>query len=186
MRREEPVAWRWTAWRIGVSAFVAFHVSAISLWTTPDCAIKQQFQGMFRYYVLPLGLWQWWAIFAPEPVKNTLELSVEVVDSKGLRHIYDYPRLAPMPWWQKALYYREPKFVANMTVDEHVKSRIFVTRYAVRQLGLPAEAYPLTANLFYRIETTPPPGTAEFDPMSEKQVLILGDFRFQSRKEVGE
>lgn len=180
------MAWRWTAWRLGVSAFVAFHLSAICLWTLPQCPIKQRFECVYRYYVLPSGMWQWWAIFAPDPIKNTLELSVEVVDSKGLRHIFDFPRLAEMPWWQKALYYREPKFVSNMCVDEYLVTRGSVARYGVRRLGLPAEAFPLVATLIYKIETTPPPGSSEFDPMTEKKIEAIETFRFASRREVGE
>lgn len=178
------MAWRWTAWRVGVSAFVAFHLSALSVWTLPDCAIKQRCVGVFRYYVLPSGLWQWWSIFAPEPVKNTLELSVEVVDAKGLRHIYDYPRLAPMPAWRKALYYREPKFVANMSIGELSMTRRFVARYGVRRLNLPDRAFPVNATLFYKVEKTPPPGVSEFDPMAEKSTEVIDRFDFQSRKEV--
>ena len=63
--------WRWTARRLVISAFVLFHLAALSLWTMPDYAIKSRFQGPFRYYVLPLGVWQWWAIFAPDPLRRT-------------------------------------------------------------------------------------------------------------------
>ncbi len=179
------MAWRWTAWRLGVSAFVAFHVSAISVWTLPDCAIKERTRPIFRYYVLPTGMWQWWAIFAPDPIKNTLELSVEVVDAKGLRHMYEFPRLRDMPWWRKALYYRQPKFVANMGIEELMAVRPFVTRYAVRELDLSPQSFPVTASLFYRIETTPPPGSSEFDPMTAKQIQLIDRFEIRSRTEVG-
>ena len=63
------MAWRWTARRWAISAFVLFHLSALVMWTMPPCGIKTQFQSPYRYYVLPLGLWQWWAIFAPDPIR---------------------------------------------------------------------------------------------------------------------
>ncbi len=92
------MAWRWTARRLVISAFVIFHLSALIIWTSPACYIKDSLQNpVFQYYVLPLGLWQWWAIFAPDPVRDTVVLDAEVVDAKGIRHIYEFPRLGRPP-----------------------------------------------------------------------------------------
>ncbi len=88
------MAWRWTARRWALSAFVLFHLSAIVMWTMPFCAVKTQFQSPYRYYVLPLGLWQWWAIFAPDPIRHTIVLNAEVVDAQGMRHNFEFPRIA--------------------------------------------------------------------------------------------
>ena len=88
------MAWRWTARRWAISAFVLFHLSALVMWTMPPCTIKAQFQSPNRYYVLPLGLWQWWAIFAPDPMRRSMVLNAEVVDAKGMRYSYEFPRLA--------------------------------------------------------------------------------------------
>src|SRR3954453_1588502 len=113
------MAWRWTARRWTVSAFVLFHLSALVMWTMPPCAIKAQCQSPYRYYVLPLGLWQWWAIFAPDPVRNTVTLNAEVVDVRGMRYIYEFPRIADLPWWRKVPRYRNPKFTVNMALGEY-------------------------------------------------------------------
>ena len=64
------MAWRWTAQRLVISAFVLFHLSALIIWTMPPCAIKDRFAKPYHYYVLPLGVWQWWSIFAPEPMRE--------------------------------------------------------------------------------------------------------------------
>ena len=85
------MSWRWTARRSVISAFVIFHLSALVMWTMPPCAIKARCQGPYYYYVLPLGLWQWWAIFAPDPIRHTMVLNAEVVDAKGMRHIVRVP-----------------------------------------------------------------------------------------------
>ncbi len=130
------MAWRWTARRRALSAFVIFHLSALIVWTMPQCALKAAVQGPYRYYVLPTGMWQWWAIFAPDPIRNTMVLNAEVVDARGMRHTYEFPRLADLPWWQKLLQYRQPKFTANMVIDEYKRQREFTARHAVRQLGL--------------------------------------------------
>jgi hypothetical protein len=178
------MAWRWTARRRALSAFVLFHLSALMVWTMPQCALKASVQGPYRYYVLPLGLWQWWAIFAPDPVRNTMVLSAEVVDARGMRHTYEFPRLAELPWWQKVGRYRQPKFTSNLLGDEHKRQREFTARHAVRQLGLGAESFPVWVSLFVDIKDSPPPGTGHSDPMAPTRVEVVERYSFASLKEV--
>jgi hypothetical protein len=179
------VAWRWNARRLFVSAFVIFHLSAICLWTMPPCFIKGHLEPYFKYYVLPTGVWQWWAIFAPEPVRDTMVLDAEIVDAKGMRHIHEFPRLAELPWWQKIPRYREPKFTGNMASPEYYTSRKFVARYAARQMDLRPESFPVWVSLYYQIKDTPPPGaTAVSDPMAPTRIHMLERFEFASIEEV--
>jgi len=154
------------------------------VWTLPASVIKERCTPLFQYYVLPLGIWQWWGIFAPDPLRDTLYLNVEVIDSRGLRHNYEFPRIGDLPWWQKLGHYRDPKFVSNMVVEEYTRHRTFTARYAARQLGLKDEAYPVTASLYYEIRETPPPGTASVDPMAPRRIQTIDRIQIASRKEV--
>jgi len=178
------MAWRWTARRLGISAFVIFHLSALMLWTMPNCAIKERFQLPFRFYVLPLGLWQWWAIFAPDPPHCTNTLDAEVIDAKGIRHVYEFARIADLPWWQKIPRYRNPKFTCNMGSAEFARQREFTARHAVRQLGLGPEVFPVQVNLHLVLKDAPPPGSGVADPMAPTRVELLDRFQFGSLKEV--
>jgi hypothetical protein len=178
------MAWRWTARRLVVSAFVILHLSALTLWTMPPCAIKERFQSPCRYYMLPLGLWQWWAIFAPDPSRSTLLLDAEVVDAKGMRHVYEFPRIADLTWWQKIPRYRNPKFTCNMGSAEYAKHREFTARHAVRQLGLGAGAFPVWVSLYFVVKDAPPPGIGVADPMAPSRIQVLDRFQFGSVQEV--
>jgi hypothetical protein len=180
------VALRRSARQLVISAFVVFHLSALAIWTMPPCYIKDHFQQpIFPYYMLPLGLWQWWAIFAPDPVRDTMLLDAEVVDCKGMRHVYEFTRLADLPWWKKIPGYRHPKFTGNMVVDEYKKARQFTARHAVRQLGLGAEAFPVVVSLYYNIKASPAPGaTAAADPMAPPRIQLIERYEFASMKEV--
>jgi hypothetical protein len=179
------MTWRWTARRVVISAFVIFHLSALMMWTMPNCAIKSQFQSPYHYYVLPLGLWQWWAIFAPDPIRNTMTLNAEVIDAKGMRQTYEFTRLANLTWWQKIPRYRNCKFTANMgDSEEYAKHREFTARHAVRQLGMGAEAFPVWVSLYFEIKDSPPPGTGVADPMAAPRIQVLDRFQFGSLKEV--
>jgi hypothetical protein len=178
------MAWRWTARRLVISAFVIFHLSALIMWTMPKCAIRDRFQSPYRYYILPLGLWQWWAIFAPEPIRNTTNLNAEVVDSKGMRQVYEFTRIGELSWWQKFGRYRNPKFTNNMAIEEYAKHREFTARHAVRQLGLDAQSFPVSVSLYFEIKDSPPPGTGVADPMARTRIEVVDRFEFGSLKEV--
>lgn len=178
------MAWRWTARRWALSAFVLFHLSALVMWTMPNCAIKTQFQSPYRYYILPLGLWQWWAIFAPDPMGQSMTLNAEVVDVKGMRHTYEFQRLADLTWWQKFPRYRHCKFTGNMLNEEYKTHRTFTARHAVRQLGLGEDAFPLWVSLYVEAKVPPPAGTGESDPLATPQIHVVDRFQFASMKEV--
>ncbi len=177
--------WRWIARRLVISAFVLFHLAALSLWTMPDCAIKSRFQEPFRYYVLPLGVWQWWAIFAPDPLRENRVMEAEVIDAKKLIHVFEFTRLGDLAWYEKLPRYRHPKFTDNMmSGGEYVKQREFTARYVIRQLGLGADAFPLTVSLYTKINDPPPPGTPSADPMTPPRVHMIERFQFASLEEV--
>ena len=178
------MAWRWTAQKFVLSAFVLFHVSALSLWMLPQCALKERCISPFRYYILPLGLWQWWAIFAPDPVRENQVLEAEVVDAKGLIHIHEFPRLADLSWWDRIFRYRHPKFTGNMMVDEYKVQRQFTARHVVRQLGLGDEAFPLTVSIYVKITGTPPFGSTDVDTMTPPRIHMVERFEFASIKEI--
>ena len=178
------MAWRWTALRLAISAFVIFHLSALIIWTIPPCAIKERFQGPYRYYMLPLGIWQWWAIFAPNPVRENQILEAEVIDAKGIRHIHEFTKIGDMSSWDKMFRYRDPKFTGNMMNDEYSKQRVLTARHAVRQLGLKENAFPLWVSLYVKVSDTPPAGTTDPDLMSPPRIQVLDRFEFASLKEV--
>jgi hypothetical protein len=179
------LAWRLNARRLIVSAFVLFHLSAICLWTTPHSYIKAHLEPFYKYYVLPTGVWQWWAIFAPDPVRDTLVLDAEIVDAKGMRHIYEFPRIAELPWWDKMARYRQPKFTGNMSNAEYEGSRKFAARYAARNLDLEPTAFPVWVSLYYQVKESPAPGTtAVSDPMAPARIQMIERFEFASIQEV--
>jgi hypothetical protein len=182
------LSWRWTALRAVISAFVLFHLSALMIWTMPPCEIKRRLappdSAPYYYYVLPLGVWQWWAIFAPEPLRDTLMLDAEVIDAKGMRHIFEFPRIGDLPWYRKLSRYRQPKFTHNMNDLEFLKQREFAARHAVRQLNLSEQSFPVAVSLNYQVKVSPPPGTWVTDPMERPRTQVIQRYQFASMKEV--
>ena len=92
--REGALTWMWTARRLAISAFLIGHMGAVSIWVLPPCPIQRRCAGTLAYYILPLGLWQYWGMFAPDPVRDTLMLEAEAIDVRGIRYNFAFPKLA--------------------------------------------------------------------------------------------
>jgi hypothetical protein len=170
---------------VAISAFVLLHLSALMIWTMPDCAIKERFQTPYRYYMLPLGLWQWWAVFAPNPLRENRVLEAEVVDAKGLIHIHEFTKIGDLTAWQKLGRYRNPKFTDNMVMGgEYGRQREFTARHVVRQLGLREDAFPVTVSLYAKVNDVPAAGTSSNETMMNARIHMIERFQFPSLKEV--
>jgi len=134
--------------------------------------------------MLPSGLWQYWAMFAPDPIKDTCTLEVEVVDSKGLRHNFAFPKLADYTLLQGIPRFRYSKYTANMVGEGSDLQRKFAARHAVRRLGLKDDAFPMDVHVYYQVRETPPPGGPPADPMTPAKPQLLTTYQFTTPDEV--
>jgi len=175
--------WRWTARRIVISAFLLFHLSATIIWVMPNCPIRQAAIGSVSYYMMPLGLWQFWTMFAPDPASDSLELEAEVVDAKGIQGLFAFPRSADYGTWEGMLHFRHSKYAANLTLAEFEQPKLSAARHAVRQFALPSDAYPVEVRLVYQVRRAQAPGKI-VDLMVPKQRVELTSFRFETPAEV--
>lgn len=175
----------WTLRRLAISAFVIAHLAAVTIWIVPNCAIQQRCAHYLALYLMPLGLWQYWGMFAPDPVLHTVTLEAAVVDAQGLLHTYVFPREADWSRWESSLRYRHSKYAANFSLKVEFKAhREFAARHVVRQLRLPPNAFPVDVQLYYQVRTTPPPGGPLPDPMTPPVVSTIDTYRFPTLKEV--
>lgn len=175
---------RWTACKLAISAFLLFHMTATLVWVVPESAIKTTMFPWFRGYMLPLALWQSWGMFAPEPVQTTYTLEAEVSDARGMSRIYEFPKVADLPWWEKMPKFRYPKLAANLAVDEYAQVREAAARHVVRAQGVGPDSFPVSVQLYYQIVKTPPFGTSRVDPMTPPTIEKLASFQFESWDEV--
>jgi hypothetical protein len=171
--------------RVLVSTFLMFHISASVLFAMPTCPLRAWGFGLVRYYILPLGLWDAWTMFAPNPLTEVLTLEAELIDSRGLRYNFAFPRQADYSVWRGVPRFRHSKFAVNIAdPDPDVDPlRLHAARHVARQLALPAEAFPADVHLLVRAQPMPPPGTAPSGP-SPKRTVPLGTFHFAKLSEV--
>lgn len=172
--------WRWTARRLVVSAFLVVHISATVLWVMPDCALQRRTNRFVRCYIFPLGLWQFWTMFAPDPMTLSYTLEAEAVDTQGIRYSFAFPRLEGYSPLERIPRFRHPKYAVNLSINEFREPREFAARHVARTLGLTADRYPVDVRLFYEFRDSPPPGGPRPDPMAAPRTSTLGTFHIAS------
>jgi hypothetical protein len=176
--------WRWTARRWFVSVFLAFQVSITVFWMLPSSPIKMRFFEPLSYYMLPLGLWQYWSMFAPDPPRDLITLEAHVVDNQGMRHNFAFPKLADYKGLQTLPRFRHPKFVANLMVDEFDWQRSLTARHVVRSLDLPDTAYPLSVQLYWVLRKLPEPGIGTEEAPGPPRAVTMKTVWFSTPNEV--
>jgi hypothetical protein len=147
---------------------------------------------MLRGYMLPLGLWQYWAMFAPDPIRDTIFLEAEVIDINGMRYRFEFPRMASYTWWQGIGHFRFAKYNANISNEDFTTARTFAARHVLRNLKLPSEAYPVSVHLIYQIHVTPPLPAENPDPSQSAEATatpttrsaVVGTIRIESPREL--
>src|SRR4051812_21147614 len=102
----------WVARRLLVSAFLVVHIGTTVVWVLPPCPLRAACFGAACYYMLPLGLWQYWGMFSPDPPQNVSFLEAVVVDSRGLRYNFAFPKQSDYSVWRAIPRFRHPKFAA--------------------------------------------------------------------------
>jgi hypothetical protein len=171
--------------RGAISAFLLAHITATVIWVLPPCPLRARCLGVVQCYMLPLGFWQYWGMFAPDPQRDSMTLEAEVIDARGIRSTFAFPKIADYPTQlSKLARFRYPKYAANLLLPDSPLERKFSARHALRQLSLPAEAYPLTISMVYHVRVSPPPGGAPADPMTPTHPIVACTLAFASPSEV--
>ena len=90
----------WVFKRLVISTFLLIHLVALVVYNIPACAIRDKLISFSVGYLYPLGLWQNWAMFAPNPVQSTLTLEALAVDKNGMMRNFAFPKMADFTYWQ--------------------------------------------------------------------------------------
>jgi hypothetical protein len=176
--------WRWTAQKLAISAFLAFHLAMVVSINLPPSFLKQRIFPIAAHYLIPMGLDQAWGMFAPNPVMHPMALEVLTVDKQGIQRNYAFPKMTDFSIWEAFPKVRFSKFVSNCGVEIHKDFREFAVRHAIRQLKIPPESFPVEAELLYQVRETPALGDPPRDPMKPPVPRSLQLYRFPSMAEV--
>lgn len=169
--------------RLAISAFLVVHVGGVVIWNLPGGAIRSKLIPYYAYYFLPMGLWQNWGMFAPDPLRHTILLEAVATDSRGMVYAYEFTKMLDLGPWDRFLKVRHSKYSSYLTSEDYSINRLTAAKHAVRQLEIPADAFPVDLELQFRVYHSPPPGKAP-DPTASPVVQSIKHYRFPSREDV--
>jgi hypothetical protein len=82
--------------RVLVSVFVVVILAAVIAWNLPQSELSRQAQFRLRPVVNGAGLDQTWAVFAPDPPRQELELEARIVYEDGTERTWRVPTGDPV------------------------------------------------------------------------------------------
>jgi len=145
--------------RIAVSTFVAFHLFAIVAWCMPlDTPLTLAVRGLIRPYMVWIGLFQKWDMFAPDPSKLNNYVSAVVTHADGQTSVWNFPRMQDLGILDKYTKERYRKFANdNLRIDSFAPLWPDCARYIARMNNRTASSPPLIVELVRHWSLVPPP-----------------------------
>ncbi len=174
--KPQTVKWPVKVWWIA-------HVILITLWCLPRApqAVRQgrvsggvgdMFlnwnentvrSGPTHYYLTSTGLWQYWDMFAPDPLQVDYFVTSDIQFQDGTVKRVDFPRMSQMNIGQKYVKERYRKYIERAHSDEYVYLWPVVSQWLATQATTGSNNPAVGVNLILSSRLNPRP-TADPDP----------------------
>jgi hypothetical protein len=119
--------------RIAISAFVLFHLLAITCWSIPlNSPLIAAFRDAVRPYFLWSGLFQGWDMFAPSPRNFNGYIEAVVIYKDGQTRTWTLPRMEHLSLTERYYKERYRKFSENLRDDTNSALWPDAARYIAR------------------------------------------------------
>lgn len=116
-----------------ISAFLLFHIVAITCWCVPSNALLfQRVRSAVRPYFLWSGLFQAWDMFAPSPRNINAYLEAVVVFNNGQTYTWKFPRMEQLGYVERYYKERYRKFEEILPAPENSALWPDVSRHIAR------------------------------------------------------
>lgn len=140
------------------NGFILFHLAAFACWSNP---LNKEFRNPFVEWIAPYmewtGLWQSWAMFAPDPMRVNAHLEALIIFRDGSQAIWSFPRTQKQGYLERYLKERYRKWSSDyVRVDAYGSLWPDTARFIARLHRKP-ENPPVEVRLIRRWMIIPPP-----------------------------
>ena len=105
---------------VSISAFLIFHILAISCWCLPlDSPLILLCKQTIRPYFLWSGLFQSWDMFSPSPKAANTYVDATIIYKDGTRATWAFPRMEQLSLTESYFKERYRKFAETLTLNEN-------------------------------------------------------------------
>ncbi|MBY0546576.1 MAG: hypothetical protein K2W95_04750 [Candidatus Obscuribacterales bacterium] len=143
--------------RAAVSCFIAAYATGIGLWLCPPSLWRDNIVRHYEPLILWMGLWQDFAMFAPDPRKINLHIEALITYSDGSTVAYTFPRMEKLDLGTRILKERYRKYANDFLNWD--KDKILwgdAARFVARSHFKPDKC-PVTVELIRYWAEIPPP-----------------------------
>ena len=153
-----------------ISLFILFHLAAVGLWISPAWPLRDALIPVVRPYICSTGLWQDWAMFAPNPLTINVTISAEVLFADGSLQTWKCPQMVELGFLRKYRKERYRKWTDHVRPDANSRLWPDVARWVARthfKSGNP----PRTVSLVRHWAEIPPPLPGDDQPIPRRYEL---------------
>lgn len=150
--------------RLAVSLFLAFHLIAVVAWVIPGepSHARQRLIDVVQPYLAFTGLWQYWDMFAPRPLRLVADVLAVVHFADGREVVWALPG-SEQRGFGKIRLERWRKWRSAVRVDGNEEIWADAARFIARRHADPGDP-PLRVDLVRRWTELPPPGGRDHQP----------------------
>jgi hypothetical protein len=125
-----------TGWkRAALNIFISLHFAALFFWGLPDSPLRNHMARPFERYVVYMGLWHIWGMFAPAPLNLNVDVRATVKYKDGSTNVWIAPRMEELPIWQRASKERYRKWRERIRSEEYTVIWDDTSRWIARQMN---------------------------------------------------
>jgi hypothetical protein len=172
-------------WRWCISLFILVHVYIIFFWGLPASRFRNYMVQPVEDYVMKMGHWQSWDMFAPDPLSVNYKLHAQVFFQDGSLKIWHFPQMEKLGLLERYGKERYRKWTERVRQDIYSSIWDDTARYIARLHNNPTNR-PTRVILIREWESIPPPrfkpGTFElkdYQPMPKHFDNLKYSFRFK-------
>jgi hypothetical protein len=146
-------------WRLAITAFLIWNLFAIVTWCVPlESPLIARARAFVRPYLVDIGLFQKWDMFAPDPSKINNYVGALIVYHDGTGALWTFPRMEKLGYIDKYLNERYRKYANDcLFLDANAGLWPDAARYIARLNNRPENPVESVALVRYWW-IVPPPG----------------------------
>jgi hypothetical protein len=141
-----------------VSAFLVWHLFAVTIWLLPESALRQSCFGLVSPYMTLTGFMQSWSMFSPSPASMDVYVEARVTYADGRVRSWNFPRMRDLGYIERYRHERFRKLIEMASPDVNRVAWPTLARYAARRNNIYPRNPPVSVSLVRHFRPIPPPG----------------------------
>ena len=168
-----------TGWkRAALNIFIAFHVYALFIWGLPDGEFRKHMARPVEKYVVWLGLWHTWGMFAPKALDVNYDVRAHVKYQDGSTAEWIAPRMQEMSLRERALKERQRKWRERIRDQSYSMIWDDTSRWIARQMNTKPNNPPVEVKLTRYWAMIPAPNLRQDYQPRPKEVAYTNSFTY--------